>query len=74
MDNVLSSMEELDSNSSTSDNPSIQNNYSQVLFINNTGKYIVRIFLFKFMYLWYSPAFIYMLDIYHIPKFFLLSF
>lgn len=47
MDNVLSSMEELDSNSSTSDNPSIPNNYSQVLFINNTGKYPNRILLFR---------------------------
>lgn len=50
MDNVLSSMEELDSNSSTSDNPSIPNNYSQVLFINNTGKYVVRNLSFKSMY------------------------
>lgn len=37
MDNVLSSMDDIDSNSSTSDNTSIQNNYSQVVFINNTG-------------------------------------
>lgn len=39
MDNVLSSMDDIDSNSSTSDNTSIQNNYSQVVFINNTGRY-----------------------------------
>lgn len=39
MDNVLSSMEDMDSNSSTSDNTStIENNYSQVVFINNAGK------------------------------------
>lgn len=39
MDNVLSSISDMESSStSNSDNTSIiQNNYSQVVFINNTG-------------------------------------